>query len=75
MRSFVQTVGYHYCKLLSPARAMEWIYVDGLKVHPRHGPNVVLKYEQKCAQEESGDLIDTPAPGAFCRSSYSMCTR
>lgn len=28
---FIQTVGYHYCKLLSPARAMEWIYVDGLK--------------------------------------------
>ena len=31
MRPFIQTVGYHYCKLLSPARAMEWIYVDGLK--------------------------------------------
>lgn len=30
-RPFIQTVGYHYCKLLSPARAMEWIYVDGLK--------------------------------------------
>eukprot|EP00931_Biecheleriopsis_adriatica_P066218 TRINITY_DN40617_c0_g1_i1.p1 TRINITY_DN40617_c0_g1~~TRINITY_DN40617_c0_g1_i1.p1 ORF type:complete len:568 (-),score=118.73 TRINITY_DN40617_c0_g1_i1:93-1796(-) len=29
--SFLETVGYHYCKLLSPARAMEWIYVDGLK--------------------------------------------
>jgi len=28
---FFETVGYHYCKLLSPARAMEWIYVDGLK--------------------------------------------
>ncbi|KAL1522457.1 hypothetical protein AB1Y20_017445 [Prymnesium parvum] len=28
---FIDTVGYHYCKLLSPARAMEWIYVDGLK--------------------------------------------
>jgi len=28
---FLETVGYHYCKLLSPARAMEWIYVDGLK--------------------------------------------
>jgi len=27
---YIETVGYHYCKLLSPARAMEWIYVDGL---------------------------------------------
>jgi predicted glycosyl hydrolase (DUF1957 family) len=23
--------GYHYCHLLSPARALEWIYVDGLR--------------------------------------------
>jgi hypothetical protein len=22
---------YHYCKLLSPARAVEWMYVDGLR--------------------------------------------
>lgn len=34
LRSFIKTVGYHYCKLLSPARAMEWIYVDGLKELP-----------------------------------------
>ena len=25
--------GIHYCKLLSPARAIEWIYVDGLRTH------------------------------------------
>lgn len=25
--------GFHYCKLLSPARAMEWMYVDGLRAH------------------------------------------
>ena len=25
--------GQHYCKALSPARAIEWIYVDGLRDH------------------------------------------
>lgn len=23
--------GFHYCKVLSPARSMEWIYMGGLK--------------------------------------------
>lgn len=26
-----EAAGFHYCLLLSPARAMEWIYVDSLR--------------------------------------------
>lgn len=29
--SIPSTAGYHYCKVLSPARVIEWIYVDGLR--------------------------------------------
>merc|ERR1712136_702213 len=28
--------GEHYCKLLSPAMAMEWMMTDGLKPYPYH---------------------------------------
>lgn len=32
---YPDSAGYHYCKLLSPARIMEWIYVDGLRRNDR----------------------------------------
>ncbi|MGB0563578.1 MAG: alpha/beta hydrolase [Spirulinaceae cyanobacterium] len=37
--------GFHYCQLLSPAAAMEWIYIDGLRrnasLKPPHQSNLV----------------------------------
>ena len=26
-----KVAGFHYCKVLSPARVMEWMYVDSLR--------------------------------------------
>lgn len=46
--SYTHTVGYHYCKLLSPARAMEWIYIDGLKVFGGLRSNAAPAPAPKC---------------------------
>jgi len=27
------SAGFHYCKILSPFRVLEWIYIDGLYDH------------------------------------------
>ncbi|NER78247.1 MAG: hypothetical protein F6K42_01465 [Leptolyngbya sp. SIO1D8] len=34
--------GFHYCQLLSPAAAMEWIYVDGLRLKASISGNTVV---------------------------------
>ncbi|MBE7383934.1 MAG: hypothetical protein F6J95_021270 [Leptolyngbya sp. SIO1E4] len=34
--------GFHYCQLLSPAAAMEWIYVDGLRLQASISGNTVV---------------------------------
>ena len=30
---YPDSAGFHYCKLLSPAKALEWMYVDGLRLN------------------------------------------
>lgn len=41
--------GFHYCKILSPARALEWMYVDGLK--NMLGLNKVSSAEESVKQQ------------------------
>eukprot|EP00933_Yihiella_yeosuensis_P017944 TRINITY_DN1491_c2_g5_i1.p1 TRINITY_DN1491_c2_g5~~TRINITY_DN1491_c2_g5_i1.p1 ORF type:complete len:533 (-),score=130.51 TRINITY_DN1491_c2_g5_i1:110-1708(-) len=33
---------YHYCKLLSPARVMEWMMVDGLRVKKKESQELII---------------------------------
>jgi hypothetical protein len=34
--------GFHYCQLLSPAAAMEWIYIDGLRQKASHSGRLFI---------------------------------
>jgi len=49
------TAGMHYCKLLSPARVMEWMYVDSNRLHnslasKSQDVTVDVKDEPKCCE-------------------------
>jgi len=44
--------GFHYCKLLSPFRAIEWIYVDSLYDHDG------IKPHQKSLIEKLGEKLN-----------------
>lgn len=37
---YIITAGYHYCKILSPARSMEWVMVDSLRLRGSLGASV-----------------------------------
>jgi len=58
--------GYHYCKLLSPARVMEWFYTDSLRKNETvmvemvvvgEGGRGVMVEEKEEGEEESSSVV------------------
>ena len=56
------------CKLLSPARAMEWLYIDGLRSHPPTTEDTTEFDEEpgivEGAKIEATDEAEVEAPAA-----------
>ena len=58
---FFITAGFHYCKLLSPLKAMEWIYVDGLR---RNGAAARAAACERCVDRR--DPVNASFAAAHC---------
>lgn len=60
---YPDSAGFHYCKLLSPARALEWMYVDGLRRYDREsgameeGKEEKEEKEEEVGEEEEGAVV------------------
>jgi hypothetical protein len=54
---YPDSAGFHYCKLLSPSRALEWMYVDGLRRYDRESKLGEEEGEEGEEGEEEGALL------------------
>ncbi len=56
---YPDSAGFHYCKLLSPARAMEWMMVDGLRRYDRASDQVEAEGTQEQQQQQQQGMLRT----------------